>query len=650
MRVWIDLTNSPHVLVDAPGDRAAAADGHEVEVTARDFAQTLQLLERFGLEHTAIGHHRGERLADKAIGLASRSAALVRWARGEHGAASPAVPRRRSSTRGRGASLRHRARPRLQRRERGGAVAAASPAPPPSTTSGRRCSTMSTAASRRRWWCPRRSLPSASTATAREGKVRAYEGLKEEYYLADFEPDAAVLEELGSIACEPIVVVRTPPEVSLYHRFENDLFAEVLARLRAAAANEGVQSVVLPRTDAQRAQLSGVPGFTVPERAIDAQSLIAYADLVISAGGTMNREAVALGTPVYTTFEGRLGAVDERLIADGRLRKLAARTSLISPSARPPQRGAVRRDPRRLLERCSRRCPLDAQAGLLLARVRHSPTSSPAPTCAGGTAEASHIARRGPRIRANAPTDQCAGLVPHPALATEAGDRWCARHVRLLAGVGAALRQWAARPLREPVRTHDLVGTRRELVVLLLSRVYQRRWRYSGQRDYEAVARAVIAIVLLTVVAVAVVRPVQIPHLVSHHARAAPPRRPHHRAPPALRRPALPDGVIVLYFLLSLLLLVGVRVIARSLYERRPLGAFRVGGRSERSVLIVGAGDGGRLVLREILRNRELGLRPVGFVDDDPRKHGHADRRREGARARPRATRRDPRRDPSPTK
>ncbi len=77
---------------------------------------------------------------------------------------------------------------------------------------------------------------------------------------------------------------------------------------------------MLPRTDEQRAELAPAGGFIVPERAIDAQSLIAFADLVVSAGGTMNREAVALGTPVFTVFEGRLGAVDERLIADGRLR------------------------------------------------------------------------------------------------------------------------------------------------------------------------------------------------------------------------------------------------------------------------------------------------------------------------------------------
>ncbi len=156
-----------------------------------------------------------------------------------------------------------------------------------------------------------------------KGKVCAYEGLKEEYYLADFEPEEGVLEELGLDRGRPIVVVRTPPEVSLYHRFENDLFARVLERLRQAAREDGVQPVLLPRVESQRAELVNVPGFVVPERAIDAQSLISYADLVISAGGTMNREAVALGTPVYTTFEGRLGAVDERLIEEGRLRMLA---------------------------------------------------------------------------------------------------------------------------------------------------------------------------------------------------------------------------------------------------------------------------------------------------------------------------------------
>src|SRR3989440_10779149 len=148
-------------------------------------------------------------------------------------------------------------------------------------------------------------------------KIRAYEGLKEEYYLAGFEPDEGALAELGLDRSRPLVIVRTPPDVSLYHRFENDLFRQVLERLR------GEQAVVLPRTPAQREELARAGGFVVPERAVDAQSLIAFADLVISAGGTMNREAVALGTPVYTTFEGRLGAVDETLLREGRMHRLS---------------------------------------------------------------------------------------------------------------------------------------------------------------------------------------------------------------------------------------------------------------------------------------------------------------------------------------
>jgi FlaA1/EpsC-like NDP-sugar epimerase len=153
--------------------------------------------------------------------------------------------------------------------------------------------------------------------------------------------------------------------------------------------------------------------------------------------------------------------------------------------------------------------------------------------------------------------------------------------------------------LRERTIWWVLAGS---LPVLILARVYQRRWRYSGQRDYEAVARGVVAIVLLTVVAVAVIRPVE--HATSRGTAAI----------------GLPNGVIVLYALLALVFLVGVRALARSVYERRPLAAFRGGRKGERSVLIAGAGDGGRLVLREIVRNRGLGLTPVGFVDDDPGK------------------------------
>ena len=122
-------------------------------------------------------------------------------------------------------------------------------------------------------------------------------------------------------------MLRPPPEVAEYHE-ENPLYGRVLDRL---AAEPDVQTIVIPRTQRQadairqRGTTNEERGtsFVVPDRAVDAQSLIAFADIVISAGGTMNREAVALGTPVYTTFAGRMGGVDERLISEGRLRVLS---------------------------------------------------------------------------------------------------------------------------------------------------------------------------------------------------------------------------------------------------------------------------------------------------------------------------------------
>jgi predicted glycosyltransferase len=316
MRVWIDLTNSPHVLVMRPVVRALERRGAEVLVTARDFAQTLDLCARHGLACEPIGRHRGGGVAAKAAGLFSRSAALTQWARGRridlalgHGSNDVSVAARLlgipSSTAFdyEWAKVQHHVNCRLAR-----AVVVPEAIP------------------------PERLAPYGATAA----KLRRYAGLKEEYYLADFEPDPSVLDELGLDRAAPIAVVRTPPAVSLYHRFEHPLFAQVLDRLR------GTQSVVLPRTETQRGELDG---FIVPERAIDAQSLMAYADLVISAGGTMNREAVALGTPVWTTFEGRPGAVDDALIAAGRLRRLTRAEDILLEKRASSAGDRVRRDP-----------------------------------------------------------------------------------------------------------------------------------------------------------------------------------------------------------------------------------------------------------------------------------------------------------------
>ena len=192
-----------------PSSTCCAPGGQRCASPRATSPRRVQLCERFGLEHEVIGRHRGGRVAAKAVGLAQRSGALVRWARRNgpfdlalgHGSNDVTV------------AARAAAHPVARRC---------------STTSGRRCSTTSTAGSRRRSWCPTRSRPSASSDTARAASCTRYPGLKEEYYLADFEPDPAVLDELGLDRSQPLAVVRTPPVVSLYHRFENDVFADVL--------------------------------------------------------------------------------------------------------------------------------------------------------------------------------------------------------------------------------------------------------------------------------------------------------------------------------------------------------------------------------------------------------------------------------------
>ncbi|MCX6393771.1 MAG: DUF354 domain-containing protein [Solirubrobacterales bacterium] len=323
-RAWVDLTNSPHVLVMRPMIELLRAKGWEVEVTARDFAQTVGLLDRFGIEHEVIGHHRGGGRGAKAVGLASRSAALTRWARG----------RKFDLALGHGSNDITTAAWLLRI--------------PCSTTFDYEFATAQHQVN-----CRLANAVVVPELIPRErierfgagDRLHQYAGLKEEYYLAEFEADHSVPASLGIDPSRPFVVVRTPPVVALYHRVENDLFGEALNLLRDH------QAVVLPRTEEQRVQLADVPGLIVPEGAVDAQSLIALADLVISAGGTMNREAVALGTPVLTVFAGRLGAVDEHLLGTGQLGRLTDAKQAI-----PVRRDAgevferVRRDPEEFLQ------------------------------------------------------------------------------------------------------------------------------------------------------------------------------------------------------------------------------------------------------------------------------------------------------------
>ncbi len=327
MRVWVDLTNSPHVLVFRPLLRLLRERGHDVQVTAREYAQTMQLLELHGIEATPVGHHGGATTLGKARVELSRLASLRRWAKGRFDLA-----------------LAHGSHDLT--------LTARSLGIPSATTFDYEYAWLQHQLGCRA--ATRVVVPEAipterlSRYGARPPKLRRYPGLKEEYYLADLEPDPGVPAALGVDPSRRLLVVRTPPEVSLYHRHGNPLFLEVLEHV---GRDERVHAVTIPRTDEQRDRIRalGLPSLLVPDRAVDAQSLIAAADAVVSAGGTMNREAVALGTPVYTTFGGRLGAVDEQLIRDGRLVRLTAATDL-DLDALPPRREPLRRDPNVLLD------------------------------------------------------------------------------------------------------------------------------------------------------------------------------------------------------------------------------------------------------------------------------------------------------------
>jgi predicted glycosyltransferase len=323
------VTAAAHVLVFRPLIGLLRERGDDVEITARDYGQTLQLLELRGLEATVLGRHGGRSRLGKARSLVSRLRALRRWAR----------PRRFDL------ALAHGSH-ELTLSARGLGI-------PSATTHDYEFALLQHHLGMRA--ATKVVVPESIPAERLERfgvtppKLLTYPGLKEEYYLADFEPDARVLDDWQVDRERVLVVLRPPPDVSLYHRHANPLFPQTLDYLGRL---ETVQAVVLPRTDEQRAYVSGLelPSVIVPDRAVDAQSLIAFADLVVSAGGTMNREAAAFGVPVYTTFSGRLGGVDEQLIREGRLQPLTDAHAL-DLSKRDERSGdRVRRDPDSLLK------------------------------------------------------------------------------------------------------------------------------------------------------------------------------------------------------------------------------------------------------------------------------------------------------------
>ena len=314
MHIWIDLANSPHVPFFRALAGEFAARGHKFEVTAREFAQTVELARAAGLGPEVVGGHGGGRLSGKAGNLAGRAWALARWARGRrfdlavgHNAYSQVLAARASGLR---------------------AVTLMDYEHQPANHLAFRLAS-------------RVVVPEAFPEEAlrrfgaRPRRVRRYSGIKEDVYLADFAPDPSFPELLRErfgldLTRDTLVVVRPPAREALYHRFENELFGELLARLLAPPR---VKVVLLARNGAQREEIASrfrSDNLIAPREALDGANLVAAADLLVSAGGTMNREAAALGTPAATIYAGRPAALDDELMREGRLRRISTREDLES--------------------------------------------------------------------------------------------------------------------------------------------------------------------------------------------------------------------------------------------------------------------------------------------------------------------------------
>ncbi len=300
MRVWIDLANSPHVLFFAPLVQELERRGVEVTCTARDFAQTLGLARLHGLRVESIGRHGGKSTVARGWALLARAAALGRFAR----AARPDV------------AVSHNSYAQ--------ALAARVLGIPFITLMDYEHTPANHISFR---LAGRILLPKVvpDGAVARYGaapqKVRRYPGFKEQAYLEDFEPEpgpfVGLLPEDVVERCV-VAVARPPTDFAIYHRFKNPLFDIWLSRV---GVNPGVRVILLPRTREQRdrALALRLPSIVLPDREVDGPNVIYHADLVVSAGGTMNREAAALGVPAYSLFAGRPAAVDAALERLGRL-------------------------------------------------------------------------------------------------------------------------------------------------------------------------------------------------------------------------------------------------------------------------------------------------------------------------------------------
>ncbi len=322
--VWVDLSSAPDPLFFRPIVARLSALGLRVWITARQYGETTTIAEQCNLAFETVGRHGGRSLAGKTTAVWRRAASLAEIARRER----PDVA----------VSLNSYAQALAARRRGIPLVTVMDYEHQPANHLAFRLA--------RRVVVPEGFDPvSLRRQGARADRVVFHPGLKEHVTLVDFRPDrhfGRQLEELGVASTDLLVTMRPPPTHSAYHRFDDGFFDQVL---RHVSRQPGVKVVLLPRyrSEIEQKGWHAMAGVIVPTRVMDGLNLICSSDLVISAGGSMNREAVVLGTPACTVFRGRVGGVDRKLIAEGHLLRVsnageleALRVSKKVRSGRPP--------------------------------------------------------------------------------------------------------------------------------------------------------------------------------------------------------------------------------------------------------------------------------------------------------------------------
>jgi uncharacterized protein len=298
--IWIDLDNTPHVPFFGPIIRELEGRGHRVEVTARDAFQVCELADELGIAYRPIGRHWGGNPIMKVIGLLYRSAQMLPFCLSQR----PDL------------ALSHGSRSQvlLSKVLRIPTVVA-------DDYEGSRTIPFGLP----KWMLVPDAIPQSALARGLDRRrLRFYRGLKEDVYVPDFKPDPSLLDELGLGPDQTIVTVRPPADEAHYRDPHSDLlFAELMSRI---CGTPGIRAVLLPRNHAQGRSLREThPDWfsdgrvLIPSRALNGLNLLWYSDLVVSGGGTMNREAAALGIPAFSIFGGKIGAVDSALEREGRL-------------------------------------------------------------------------------------------------------------------------------------------------------------------------------------------------------------------------------------------------------------------------------------------------------------------------------------------